>query len=445
MENMETKESSNSDNGMEEDAIQEEHANQEQPEDNDDRPTVYLPGQPLKEGEELVHDPSAYKMLHQAQTGAPCLSFDIILDHLGDKREDFPHSCYLVAGTQAARTHANNIIVMKLSNLHKTIEKDSEDEDEASDDEDGAKKPVMTNVMIKHLGCINRIRSTVCGGANLAATWSELGRVNIWDLTAHVQMVDNPLEATAYSKNNSNSEITPLFTFSGHQQEGFALDWCKTSPGVLATGDCKQDIHIWKPAEGGQWTVDQRPLVGHTQSVEDLQWSPNEQNVLASCSVDRSIRIWDIRASPKKACMLACENAHEKDINVISWNRNEPFIISGGDDGFLHVWDLRQFVNKTPVATFKHHTAPVTTVEWLPSEHSIFASGGEDNQVALWDLSVERDSEDTSDEIQDLPPQLLFIHQGQTDIKEVHWHPQIPGVLLSTAHSGFNIFRTISV
>lgn len=68
---------------------------------------VYLPGKPLDADEELVCDESAYVMLHQARTGAPCLSFDIIRDQHGDNRESFPMSCYMVAGTQAAKTHVN--------------------------------------------------------------------------------------------------------------------------------------------------------------------------------------------------------------------------------------------------------------------------------------------------------------------------------------------------
>lgn len=160
--------------------------------------------------------------------------------------------------------------------------------------------------------------------------------------------------------------------------------------------------------------------------------------------------------------MLTCENAHSLDINVMSWNRTEPFIASGGDDGVLQIWDLRQFQTKTPIATFKHHTKPITTVEWHPTDSTVLATGGADDQIALWDLAVEKDAEasaatagssnngtmaggDDDADIGDLPPQLLFIHQGQTDIKELHWHPQMPGVILSTAHSGFNVFKTISV
>ena len=64
------------------------------------------------------------------------------------------------------------------------------------------------------------------------------------------------------------------------------------------------------------------------------------------------------------------------------------------------------------VAVFKHHTAPITSVEWHPSDSSVFAASGSDNQVTLWDLAVEKDDEipeETGRKL-DVPPQLLFIH-----------------------------------
>lgn len=47
-------------------------------------------------------------------SGTPCLSFDIIPDNLGNSRETFPHTCYMVCGTQAERTNHNGLIVMKV-------------------------------------------------------------------------------------------------------------------------------------------------------------------------------------------------------------------------------------------------------------------------------------------------------------------------------------------
>ncbi|GAA6073651.1 glutamate-rich WD repeat-containing protein 1 [Tachysurus ichikawai] len=104
------------------------------------------------------------------------------------------------------------------------------------------------------------------------------------------------------------------------------------------------------------------------------------------------------------------------------------------------------FQSGHPVASFKQHSAPITSVEWSPIDSSVFAASGADDVISQWDLSVEScDISEQAESLKKLPPQLLFLHQGQKEVKELHWHPQIQGTLISTALSGFNVFRTISV
>uniref|UniRef100_A0A0P4W8K1 Glutamate-rich WD repeat-containing protein 1 n=1 Tax=Scylla olivacea TaxID=85551 RepID=A0A0P4W8K1_SCYOL len=389
-------------------------------------------------GGELECDFSAYKLFHEGSTGAPCLSFDILRDTLGDSRTcDNPVTVYFVAGTQAARVHLNTVLVMKVSKLSKMKESESESESELEDEEDEGREPQIASASYRHSGGVNRIRATTINNVQVAASWSELGQVNIWDLTPLLEEVEAGQAGSGHGRDD-----LPLFTFRGHRSEGFALDWSPVISGTLASGDCQRAIHIWQPQEGGRWQVSTSPLTAHTASVEDLQWSPSEASVLASCSVDRSIRVWDVRAAPNKACMITRTDAHTSDINVLHWNRCEPFLVSGGDDGCVRVWDLRNMQGGGgAVAELKHHSAPVSTVEWHPSEGSVLASGGEDDAILQWDLAVEREA---AEEGEDVPEQLLFVHRGQQEVKELHWHPQIPGLLVSTAHSGFNIFKTIS-
>jgi ribosome assembly protein RRB1 len=74
-------------------------------------------------------------------------------------------------------------------------------------------------------------------------------------------------------------------------------------------------------------------------------------------------------------------------------------------------------------------------------------------QIAVWDLALERDPEEeqalapegNAVAQEEIPAQLLFVHAGQTDIKEAHWHAQIPGMIGSTAADCFNLFKPANV
>lgn len=295
--------------------------------------------------------------------------------------------------------------------------------------------PVLEHINCQHNGGVNRIRA-MPQQPGIVATWADNGRVNIFDFVA-------PLRSLMTARGpRVQAPSAPSYTFKGHTTEGYALDWSKVQEGQLASGDCNGAIHVWGMGKSSSdWTVSSKPFRGHNGSVEDLQWSPTEATVFCSASVDRSLKIWDTRGDAAQITV----NAHTDDVNVISWNSSVGYLLASGcDDGSFKVWDLRSVREGQPLANFTHHKKAVTSIEWAPHDESVICVSSEDNQVTVWDLSVEADDEEIAAAESaglDFPPQLLFIHQGQSNVKELHFHPQIPGAVITTAEDGFNIFK----
>lgn len=79
---------------------------------------VFQPGvHELEDGEELDYDRTAYDCLHKWALEWPCLSFDVVKDALGAPRTAFPHTAFMIAGTQAAAGARNYLSVMRLAGL----------------------------------------------------------------------------------------------------------------------------------------------------------------------------------------------------------------------------------------------------------------------------------------------------------------------------------------
>jgi ribosome assembly protein RRB1 len=204
---------------------------------------------------------------------------------------------------------------------------------------------------IPHVGTVNRVRaqpqpsSSALPPVNVpyhTATFSETGKVHLWDVRPLIESLDVP--GYVIDRDVVNR---PVYTVANHgRHEGYALDWAGGGAGEglrLLSGDVASKIYLTTSTESG-FVTSPNAFSSHTSSVEDLQWSPSERTVFASCSADRSIKVWDVRQKGRKHA-VGVESAHEQDVNVISWNKAgaEYLLVSGGDEGALKVWDLRNF------------------------------------------------------------------------------------------------------
>ncbi|CDZ97144.1 Ribosome Assembly protein [Phaffia rhodozyma] len=420
--------------------------------------TYLRSSRPLEKDEVLEPDQSVYEMLHRMNVQWPCLSFDVLRDSLGDERRKFPHTAYVVTGTQAESENSNELLVMKMGGMHRTQFDDDLSDAGSEADSDVDDDAYLEYRSIPHVGTVNRVRAQPIASTSAlppvnvpyhTASWSETGKVHIWDIRPLIESLDVP----GYVMDRSVVD-KPVYTINNHgRAEGFALDWAGgESEGLrLLTGDIHSKIYLTTSNQSG-FTTSNQAFTSHTSSVEDLQWSPTERTVFASCSADRSIRVWDVRQKGRRS-VVGLDEAHESDVNVISWNKGTSYLlVSGGDEGGLKVWDLRNFKGASgptpsPVASFNWHTSPITSVAWHPTETSTFAAAAAEGTVTLWDLSVEQDEDEEGQKTEDgldVPAQLLFEHH-QEDCKEVAFLPQVPGAVVSTGSGGFNCWKTISV
>ncbi|KAI0463228.1 hypothetical protein LJB42_003249 [Komagataella kurtzmanii] len=416
---------------------------------------LYLPhrSKPLGPDEVLEADPSVYEMLHNVNMPWPCLTVDILPDDMGSERRRYPASMYLATGTQAERNKDNELMVLKLSGLSKTLVKDDaqdEDDDDDEDNEGNTSDPILENENIPLKSTTNRLRVSPHAaktGEYLTASMLENGEVQLFDVASQYRAFTTP--GFVIPKQSR----APIYTIKNHVKvEGYGLDWSPLiSTGALLSGDVNGNVYFTSRTTSS-WTTEGTPFVASDASIEDIQWSTSEKTVFATAGTDGYVRIWDTRSKKHKPAISV--KASDTDVNVISWCSKVDYLLaSGHDDGNWGIWDLRSFGSSpapAPVVNYDFHKSAITSISFNPLDESIVAVSSEDNTVTLWDLAVEADDEEIKQqqqetkELNDIPPQLLFVH-WQRDVKDVRWHSQIPGTLVSTGSDGLNVWKTISV
>ncbi|KIW98616.1 uncharacterized protein Z519_00277 [Cladophialophora bantiana CBS 173.52] len=276
------------------------------------------------------------------------------------------------------------------------------------------------NQKIYHPGEVNKARYQP-QNPNIIATMCTSGRVMIWDRSKY--------------SSASLSKVPPTIELSGHTKEGYGLSWDPHQLGRLATASEDYTVRLWDITQASKTNSllnESRRYTHHSGIVNDVQFHPILPHLVGTVSDDLTMQLLDLREADTTRAAATGENQHRDAINAIAFNLSvETVVATGSADKTIAIWDLRNLNDKLHV--LEGHNDSVTTLEWHPFEESVLGSSSYDRRIIFWDLAKVGE-EQTPEDSEDGPPELLFMHGGHTNrISDFSWNKNIPWTVCSAA------------
>ncbi|WPG98290.1 nucleosome remodeling complex, CAF-I subunit, protein [Acrodontium crateriforme] len=276
---------------------------------------------------------------------------------------------------------------------------------------------------ITHPGEVNKARYQP-QNPDIIATWAKDHNLYIWDRSKHPSV--------------PTTDIKPQAILKGHSDEGFGLEWNPHTEGQLLSGSNDSTVRVWdlvKDFSIENKTISSKKIyTHHSASVNDVGFHPTfGANLFGSVSDDMTIQIVDMRTARTDQAAIVFKNAHQDAINTIAFHPTlDKLFATGSADKTIGVFDLR-FPDHGKIHSLEGHKDVITKIDWHPTDSAILASSSDDRRVIFWDLS-RAGMEQTPEDAEDGPPEMLFMHGGHTNrISDFAWNRNDPWVMCSAA------------
>ncbi|XXQ39774.1 WD domain, G-beta repeat [Plasmodiophora brassicae] len=157
---------------------------------------------------------------------------------------------------------------------------------------------------------------------------------------------------------------------------------------TLATASADRSIKIFDVS--GKQHAHVADLKGHDGPVWSVAWShPQFESLLASCSYDGRVIIWKNEGGASWPRVHTSDSA-QSSVNSVAWGPPEHGLqlLACSSDNFVSVYTYADGAWKE--ARFSAHLGGVNAGSWAPAGPLRFVTGGNDNQLRMWQRQGEQ-------------------------------------------------------
>lgn len=189
---------------------------------------------------------------------------------------------------------------------------------------------IVVQHQIEHDGEVNRIRHHP-KRTNLIATRTPLGQIHLFD----------KIRFGTASKSVKPIRVQPSLILSGHETEGYSLEWNPHKEGQLLAGSYDGKLSIWDISSREE-SNQVRPLTYfnfHNSEIEEVSYNHFHDCVFASCDDDGNTVLWDTRNPQEPVFTMRADSSPLYSVQFSPLDRH--IVATAGAEGMVRVWDVR--------------------------------------------------------------------------------------------------------